>query len=38
MRCPAEVYRASPRAWQANPPEAEYPGHGEVLGSVGRAR
>jgi len=30
MRCPAEVYRASTRAWQANPPEPEYPGHWEV--------
>jgi transposase InsO family protein len=30
MRCPGEVYRASPREWRSKPPEPEYPGHWEV--------
>ncbi len=30
MRCPGEVYVASPRARQSRPAEPEYPGHWEV--------
>jgi transposase InsO family protein len=30
MRCPGDVYVASPREWQSRPAEPEYPGHWEV--------
>jgi len=38
MRCPGDVYVASPREWQPRPAEPEYPGHWGCAACVAPAR